>query len=152
MAEVTNKFGDIAGAGIINPRKRAEWNEAYTGLISPATGKQVTVFGASMNDATAARAFNTTYTNAAAYSIEVMATVRCVITLAAGSATIQGKSDADTPPVTPVSGVVGIQAGLLDEDNTHQISFVVAPGANYRIDSVVANGTATLGKWLEVAL
>lgn len=101
---------------------------------------------------TAGRALNTTYTNASARSIMVTATVRCAITVAAGNAYVQAKSDSATPPVTIASGLVGIEAGLLGEDNTFQITFVVAAGMNYRIDSVLTSGTATLGQWFEVAL
>lgn len=101
---------------------------------------------------TAGRALNTTYTNTSARSIMVSATVRCAITVAAGNAHVQAKSDAATPPVTIASGIVGIESGLLGEDNTFQVSFVVAAGMKYRIDSVLTNGTATLGQWFEVAL
>lgn len=100
---------------------------------------------------TASRELNTTYT-AGARPIIVNATVRCVVTVAAGSATVQGKSDGAAPPTTIASGIVGLQSGLLNEDNTFQISFTVAAGANYRIDSAVANGTATKGSWFETAL
>lgn len=97
------------------------------------------------------RALNTTYANSRSGSILVTASVRCAITLAAGSAYVIAKSDSATPPVTAATGKVGIEVGLLNEDNTAQISFVVAAGMNYRIDSTVANGTATLGDWRETA-
>jgi hypothetical protein len=103
-------------------------------------------------NATASRALNTTYTNATSRTLLVAATVRCVVTVAAGSATVQGKSDAAAPPTTAVSGLVGIQAGLLNEDNTHQVTFAVAPGKNYRLDSALTDGTATLGSWFETLL
>ena len=98
---------------------------------------------------TASRALNTTYTNTGIGSMLVQATFRAIITLAAGSSTVQGKSDDSTPPTTIATGLVGIQAGLLNEDNTFQITFIVSPGKTYRIDSAVANGTATLGTWFE---
>lgn len=101
---------------------------------------------------TGSRALNTTYTNSGTRSIIVNATARCVVSVAGGNATVQGKSDTATPPTTITSGLVGIQSGLLGEDNTHQISFVVAPGANYRIDSAVTDGAVTLGSWFEVSL
>ena len=107
------------------------------------------------SNVTASRAKNTTYTNGnAAKSILVVATFRCAITLAAGVSTVQAKADTATPPTTAVSGIVGIQAGLLNEDNTFQISFVVPAGAtqNYRIDTVETNGSATLGTWMEYLL
>lgn len=103
-------------------------------------------------DATTVRALNTTYTNKSGKGLLVSASARCVVTTAAGSATIQGKSDALATPTTAVSPIVGIQSGLLNEDNTVPVSFIVAPGKNYRIDSAVANGTATLGSWFETTL
>ncbi|KVW99509.1 hypothetical protein ABW22_01435 [Thiobacillus denitrificans] len=103
-------------------------------------------------NATAGRALNTTYNNNTISNKLVQVSARCVITLAAGSATIQGKSDTTATPVVVASPLVGIQSGLLNEDNTSMLTMVVAPGANYRIDSVVANGTATLGSWFETVL
>jgi hypothetical protein len=98
---------------------------------------------------TASRALNTTYTAPSTRSMMVKATVRCAISLAGGNAYIQGKSDGSSPPTTIASGIVGIEAGLLGEDNSFEISFVVAPGQNYRIDSSTANGTTVLGAWFE---
>lgn len=99
---------------------------------------------------TASRALNTTYTNTGTRAKQIMATVRCAISAAGGNAYVQGKSDASAPPTTAASGLVGIQAGLLGEDNTFQVTFVVAPGMKYRIDSATTNGTAVLGDWFEV--
>lgn len=107
---------------------------------------------AAQTNVTAGRALNTTYTNTSARSIMVMATVRCAITVAAGSAYVQAKSGAATPPTTAASGIVGVESGLAGEDNTMQVAFVVAAGANYRIDSASSSGTVTLGQWFEVAL
>lgn len=102
-------------------------------------------------DQTASRAFNTTYTNSdSARSILIMVTFRCAISVAAGYAYVQAKSDSSSPPTTVVSGIVGIQAGLLNEDNSFEVIFIVAPSLNYRIDSSISNGTVTLGKWFEV--
>src|SRR4030067_298173 len=102
---------------------------------------------------TASRALNTTYTNPSPdRSLLVMATVRCAITVAAGNAYVQGKVDTSTPPTTVASGIVGIHAGVLNEDNTFQICFVVSQGMNYRIDSAVTNGTVILGTWFEINL
>mgnify|MGYP001590155362 FL=1 len=104
-------------------------------------------------DATASRALNTTYTNSdASRSILVVATVRCAISLAGGNAYVQAKSDSSTPPTTVVSGLVGIEAGLLSEDNSFTISFLIAPSMKYRIDASATNGTCVLGKWFEVTL
>lgn len=101
---------------------------------------------------TAARALNTTYTNTTAHPLQVVATIRAVVTTAGGAATAQAKSDAATPPATIASGIVGLQVGLLNEDNSATVSFIVAPGMNYRIDSVATNGTVTLGEWFETSL
>jgi hypothetical protein len=100
----------------------------------------------------ATRAMDTTYTNASASSLLVMATVRCAITLAAGNAYVQAKMDTATPPTVAASGLVGIEAGLLGEDNSFQVSFVVNPGGTYIISSTATNGTVTLGKWMEFPL
>lgn len=97
---------------------------------------------------TASRALNTTYTNLSTQSLLIQATVRCAVTLAGGNAQIQGAS----PAGTIATGVIGIQAGLLGEDNSFQIVFVAAPGATYRLNSATVNGTATLGAWFEFPL
>ena len=103
-------------------------------------------------DQTSIRALNTTYTNLATTSLLVMATVRCAIALAGGTSTAQSKMDYSSPPTTIATGLVGIQAGLMSEDNTFQLVFAVNPGAQYRIDTATANGTAVLGKWFELTL
>lgn len=103
-------------------------------------------------DVTGSRALNTTYTNSGARSILVAATVRCAVTTGGGTAYVQGKSDTATPPTTAASGIVGIQAGLLNEDNTFQCVFVVAPGKTYILASTAATGTVTLGSWFETTL
>lgn len=105
-------------------------------------------------DLTASRALNTTYTNSdPTRTLHVEATVRCAITLAGGNAYVQGKAEVTAGvPAAVASGIVGIEAGLLNEDNSPQVSFYVMPGEKYRIDSSVANGTTTLGKWFETYL
>ena len=103
-------------------------------------------------DVTGSRALDTTYTNSNTRSILVQATVRCVVTTAGGNAYVQGKSDTATPPTVAASGIVGIQAGLLNEDNTFQCAFVVAPGKTYILSSAATNGTTTLGSWFETVL
>jgi hypothetical protein len=103
-------------------------------------------------DQTGSRALNTNYTNSStASSLMVMATVRCAISLAAGNAYVFGLSDGSSPCTTTASGLVGIQAGLLNEDNTFQLTFVVGTNTNYRINSVTTNGTCTLGKFFEMS-
>ena len=104
------------------------------------------------SDQTSVRAINTTYTNLATTSLMVMATVRCAISLAGGLSTAQAKMDYTSPPITVATGLVGIQSGLMSEDNTFQLVFAVNPGAQYRIDTAAVNGSAVLGKWFEVTL
>jgi hypothetical protein len=117
-----------------------------------ATNKVMTsksMFQRYASDVTASRALDTTYTNADSRTMTVRATVRCIVTVAGGNAYVQGKSDAADPPTTAASGIVGIEAGLLSENNSFEIVFDVAPGMKYRIVSSVTNGTATKGNWFE---
>lgn len=103
-------------------------------------------------DASAARVLNTTYTNISTDSLMVCATVRCSISMAAGNAYVQAKMDTASPPTVNASGLVGIEAGLIGEDNSFQITFVVNPGGTYRINSTATNGAVVLGKWFEFSL
>ena len=101
---------------------------------------------------TPTRALNTTYTNASTSTLLVQATVRCAVTLAGGNAYVQAKMDTATPPTVIASGLVGIQAGLLGEDNSFQVSFLANPGGTYILVSSATNGTVTLGAWFEMTL
>lgn len=101
---------------------------------------------------TPTRALNTTYTNTSTQTLLVHATVRCAITLAGGNAHVQALMDTATPPTTPATGLVGIQAGLVNEDNSFQIVFLVNPGGTYYLQSSATNGTVTLGTWFEFSL
>lgn len=103
----------------------------------------------SQSKLTTTRALNTTYAGSSTKSTLVMVTVRCSISLAAGMATAQAKSDGTTTPTTIASGIVGIQTGLMGEDNSFQISFTVAAGMNYRLDTTATNGAVVLGEWFE---
>lgn len=103
------------------------------------------------SDMSSSRAKDTVYSNGV-FPILVVATFRCVISVAGGNAYVQAKSDGLTTPTTVASGKIGIEAGLLGEDNSYQIVFMVKPGANYSIASAVTNGTVTLGKWIEIVL
>lgn len=100
---------------------------------------------------TASRALDTSYTNGDSYhSMLVIVTLRCAITLAGGVAKTVAKSDGSTPPTTAVSGSVGIEAGLLGEDNTFQLSFVVKPVDIYKLVTTQTNGTVTVEFWGEM--
>ena len=101
---------------------------------------------------TASRSLNTAFQNTTGRPLMIQATARCNITLGAGTAFMQGKSDATATPAVIASGIVGIQAGLIGEDNTFQISFVVAPAAFYQISSTAVNGGVVLGEWFEIIL
>ena len=101
------------------------------------------------DNVTASRALSTTYANQGTSSLLCMVTVRCAVTLAAGVATAQAKADTSSPPTTVVSGLIGIQAGLLNEDNTYQLMFVVGTSLNYRVDTANTNGTTVLGSFFE---
>lgn len=99
---------------------------------------------------TASRALATTYANGATSSLLCMISVRCAITLANGSAWVQAKADTSSPPTTIVSGIIGIQDGLLNENNSYICVFAVGTSLNYRVDTTNANGTTTLGSWFEM--
>lgn len=101
---------------------------------------------------TPTRALDTTYTNTSTSTLLVHLTVRCAVTLAGGNAYVQAKMDTATPPTVAASGLVGIQAGLLVEDNSFQLVFLVNPGGTYIVSSSTTNGTATLGTWFEITV
>lgn len=101
---------------------------------------------------TPANSLNTTYTNVSTSTKLVHLTVRCAVTLAGGNAYVQAKMDTATPPTVAASGLVGIQAGLLGEDNSFQLVFFVNPGGTYIVDSSATNGSVTLGTWFEITV
>lgn len=103
-------------------------------------------------NATASRALATTYANGGTSALLCMVSVRCAVTLAAGSAWVQAKADTASPPTTVVSGIVGIENGLLNEDNSFMCVFAVGTSLNYRVDTANANGSTTLGNWIEMQL
>ena len=78
--------------------------------------------------------------------------MRCAVTLAGGNAYVQAKMDTATPPTVIASGLIGIEAGLLGEDNSFQVSFLANPGGTYILVSSATNGTVTLGAWFEMTL
>lgn len=98
------------------------------------------------------RLLNTPYQNSNARPMMIIATARCSISVATGFAWVQGKSDASSNPVTVASGIVGIESGLLNEDNSFQIMFICQPSEYYQLDSSSNNGTVTLGLWFEALL
>jgi hypothetical protein len=105
-----------------------------------------------ITNATASRALDTTYTNLSLSVLLVQATVRCAVSVAGGNAYVQAKMDTATPPTVIASGKVGIEAGLLSEDNSFQVSFLVNPGGTYILTTAATNGTVTLGNWFEMPL
>lgn len=121
----------------------------FFATITTSAVRKTIAWTPTQTNVTGSRALNTTYTNTGTRSIMVTATVRCAVTLAGGNAYVQGMSDTATPSVTIATGLVGIQAGLLGEDNSFQISFIVAAGKTYQITPSATNGTCTLGVWFE---
>lgn len=103
-------------------------------------------------DQSASRSANTNYTNANSKRMMVITSVRCAITVAGGNAYVTAKSDTSTPPTTIVSSKIGIESGLLAEDNSYQIIFFVDPGCVYRLAKTTTNGTVTVGNWYELLL
>lgn len=101
---------------------------------------------------TPTRALATTYTNSSTSTLLVHLTIRCAITVAGGEAYAQALMDTAAPPTTPATGLVGIQVGLVDEDNTFQMVFLVNPGGTYRVNSTATDGSVTLGTWFEYEL
>jgi hypothetical protein len=137
------RAGDSGAQGYSIPGEQGEEGEPGMFMFAPTPYR---------TPLAATRALNTTYTNVSASSLLVMATVRCAITVAAGNAYVQAKMDTATPPTVAASGLVGIEAGLLGEDNSFQVAFVVNPGGTYIISSTTTNGTVTLGRWMEFPL
>ena len=116
-----------------------------------ATRHQIAYTDKTFTDQTGSRALDTTYTNSDTYrSMLVVVTLRCAVTVATGAAWVIAKSDSSTPPTTAVSGNVGIETGLLNEDITVQLTFVVAPGKTYKLISTQTNGTVTMQFWGEM--
>jgi hypothetical protein len=103
-------------------------------------------------DVTSSRLLNTTYTNnnnTRTLQIKVCAT--CATPGGAGVALMIVLADNATPPVTQVSGHVGLNLGLANESNVFQIVADIAPGLNYRVNAVIiGTGSVTLDKWFEI--
>ncbi len=105
--------------------------------------------GKTWSDVSSSRAIDTVYRNPN-FALLVMATFKCVVTVAGGNAYAQAKSDSLATPTTLASGKVGIETGLLNENNTFQLVFVVNPGANYKVATATTNGSVTLEQWIEI--
>jgi len=105
-------------------------------------------------DQTASRAIDgTVYTNTASSNLFVTVTARCIIDTVADVANIQAFSDTAANPITASSGIVGIEGGLLGEDISVQLSFIVRPYEKYKVVSTLSAGcSATLGKWFETIM
>lgn len=138
--------GPAGPAGAMILGEQGEPGEDGWPCLSAASSNRV------ITDVSASRALDTTYANASTSVLLVQMTVRCAVTLAGGNAYAQAKMDTATPPTVIASGKVGIEAGLLGEDNSFQLSFLVNPGGTYLVASAATNGTVTLGKWFEMNL
>ena len=141
----TQRTLTVTGANIVIT---GSGTNTYTYPVSTCT---LASAGKGVTDVTASRAVNTTYSNlTTASSMLVMITARCATTLASGVAWMQAKSDTATNPSTVVSGIVGTQVGLLNEDNSFQLVFAVGTNSYYNVTTSTANGTVTLGRWYEL--
>ena len=145
LGGTTQRTLTITGSNIIIT---GSGTNEYTFPVSSCT---IASAGKGVTDVTASRALNTTYSNlTTASSMLVMMTGRCATTLAGGTAYMQALSDTATNPTTVISGIIGIQSGLLSEDNSFQVIFPVGTSSYYRVVSSATNGTVTLGRWYEL--
>ncbi len=80
--------------------------------------------------------------------------MQCTITVLNGKAYVQGIAEISVgDPTAVASGIVGIQLGLLNENNSFPVDFYVMPGEKYRINSTIdGTGTVTLGSWFETLI
>ena len=93
-----------------------------------------------------AGAFATPYQPDTSNAAFVTVSIRCQISLAAGTAYIEVKSDSSATPTTVIA-TAGIESGLLNEDNTFICSFFVKKGNYFQIDKTESNGTVTIKQW-----
>jgi hypothetical protein len=101
-------------------------------------------------DMTLSRAFDTTYSNLdTTRSLMISVYGAFLMTALGGTAEIQAVADTNVLPITPISDNVGIVGGLNGQSNRIPLYAFVKPGFNYRVDSSVLNGTATLLSWYE---
>jgi len=105
-------------------------------------------------DQTAARAIDgTVYTNTASSNLFITVSARCIIDTAADVANIQAFSDTAADPTTLATGKVGIEGGLLGQDISIQMVFIVRPYYKYKVVTTISAGcSATLGKWFETIM
>lgn len=97
----------------------------------------------SVNDVTASRALTTTYTNNSGRTLYVIVTMQHSITVANGSAFVTGV-------VVGISAVIsGILQGAAGHQTYQECVFFVPPGATYRVNTQVVNGTNTMTSWIE---
>lgn len=91
-------------------------------------------------------AFATPYQPDTANAAFVTISIRSQISVAAGIAYIEVKSDSSATPTTVIA-TTGIESGLLNEDNTFTCSFFVKKGNYFQIDKTESNGTVTIKQW-----
>ncbi len=101
----------------------------------------------SNNNVTANRSLDITYTNNFSKSIWIISTARVQISLTGGSGLFWGSVNGSQS-----SGKVGIESGLLNDDGTFQMSFIVCPACNYSINSSASNAIVTLWDVREVLI
>jgi hypothetical protein len=139
----TGPVGPTGAMGLSVVGEQGEPGESAFAFLQPAPYRTA---------AAPVRALDTTYTNTSTSTLLVHLTIRCAVTVAGGNAYVQALMDTATPPTTAASGLVGIQVGLLDEDNSFQLVFLVNPGGTYFVDTTTTDGTVTLGTWFEFSL
>jgi hypothetical protein len=102
------------------------------------------------------RALDTTYINdSATHARLVVASAWCEATTpGTDTAYIQAVQDTSNPPTTAVTGKMGTEPGSTNGAGNFTVVFFVPPGVTqrYRINKTTANGTVTLGTWVEIVL
>jgi len=101
----------------------------------------------SNDNVTAVRSLDTSYINSNSRSINVFVTAKAQITADNGTAIFFGNSTTGQ-----LSGKIGIESGLLGQNDTSRLIFVVAPNSDYTINSSANNGSVTLEDWREVSI
>ncbi|MDD3813312.1 MAG: hypothetical protein PHZ02_01590 [Desulfocapsaceae bacterium] len=143
-----------------NPLTDSPGTHYYALEVSNTPGKKATIYKWSMyvktdsgtailsnSNVTASKSLNTLYNNYNSESMEVFVTARVQISLGGGIGYFWGNASGNY-----ASGKVGIESGLMSEDNTLQLVFIVPPNSNYTVDSSQTNAVVTLEDWREVLI
>ncbi len=122
--------------------------EQFSRTVLPAnvSYNDTTVLGAT-NNLTTSRALGGLYINSNNKSLMIFATARVQVTVLSGTALFYGVTNS-----SQASGQVGIESGLLNEEVTQQLVFIVPSNNNYSVNTSVSNGAVTLRDWREVSI